>query len=427
MQTPIPPLRPDLRIAPFVESAGASSGKFLVEAGPHCYTLNAATHRVIAAMQQGPATLGQLHERCSREPGPAPTAEELRRLVWEQLPAPLFADTPEAPRRTPFLVHATILPEAVVAVLSRRLTWLFSRPAAAVVAGVFVVVLALSIPAGIARSEHGAGTQAAVVLAFSLASMMIHELGHAAASARFGCPPGAIGAAIYLLFPVMYTDVTRTWRLAPRQRAAVDLGGVYFQSMVASAAGIWALATGSAFATWLLWMNALTMLHMLNPMYKLDGYWLLTDLSGISNLHARMSATLRGLLARLVGRKPAAPAAGTVQGTVLYLYLVLFIAYFVFVGRALLAAGGTLAGRYPPAARAALDDASRAVLGGDPLRLLAEAGHLAVLSLAPLLTALALLFITVRAYRLFVPPVPSTRATAPLAAAGIPRPTQAGA
>src|SRR5206468_9834693 len=133
-----------------------------------------------------------------------------------------------------------------------------------------------------------------------------------------GCRPGAIGVGIYVFFPVMYTDVTRTWRLPPRQRAAVDLGGVYFQSMVASAAGSWALATGSVFATWLLWMNAFSMLHMLNPMYKLDGYWLLTDLSGLSNLHARMSVTLRALVSRLVRGRRAAPAVGRVQGVVLY-------------------------------------------------------------------------------------------------------------
>ncbi|MFL5383624.1 MAG: hypothetical protein ACJ8GN_13985 [Longimicrobiaceae bacterium] len=419
MDTPIPRLRSDLRITPFVEGPGGSRGKFLVEAGASCYTLNAAAHRVVVAMQENPASLGELLERCNRGVEPAVGAEELRRLVWEQLPATLFAETPEVRRRTPFLVHATVLPEAVVAAASRRLTWLFTRPAAVVVLATFAVVLALSLPGGVSRSTHGMGTQAAVLLAFSLGSLAIHELGHAAASSRFGCPPGPIGVAIYLLFPVMYTDVTRTWRLPPRQRAAVDLGGVYFQSITASAAGLYALATGSVFATWLMWMNAFSMLHMLNPMYKLDGYWLLTDLSGLSNLHARMSATLRALVSRPFRRRAAAPETGRVQGVVLYLYCILFTAYFASVGRVLFTTALELARRYPPLAAASLARLDAALRGGAALRAASEAGHLALLTLGPLLTTVALLFVARRAVLLFFPSTRKTRTSAPLSAAGV--------
>ncbi len=426
MDTPLPGLRPDLLITPFVEAGDAEPGRFLVEAGPHCFTVNAATHRVVAAMREGPATLGELQRRLAGAGAPV-AADDLRRLVWEQLPAALFAGTPDAPRRTPFLVHTTVLPERVVAALSRRLAWLFCRPAAATVLCTFAVVLALSLGHGLPRSHHPAGAQALVLLAFTLASLMVHELGHAAASSRFGCPPGAIGVGIYLVFPVMYTDVTRTWRVPPLQRAAVDLGGVYFQSMVASAGGIWALASGSPFATWLLWMNAFSMLHMLNPLYKLDGYWLLTDLSGISNLHQRMSATLRALLLRALGRRAPAPEGGAVKGAVLYAYCALFTLYFAFTGRVLFTVLRGLARRYPAAAGQALAAANTALRGGHPLSAAAQAGHLVLLTAGPLLTGLALLFITARVLQLFFPSTRSRSAAAPLSAAAAPRIAQAGA
>ena len=32
-------------------------------------------------------------------------------------------------------------------------------------------------------------------------------------------------------FPVLYSDVTKAWRLAPYQRSIVDLGGLYFQAI----------------------------------------------------------------------------------------------------------------------------------------------------------------------------------------------------
>ncbi len=44
--------------------------------------------------------------------------------------------------------------------------------------------------------------------------LMIHEMGHAAAGRRFGIKPKEIGAGLYLIFPVLYTDVTEVWRLS---------------------------------------------------------------------------------------------------------------------------------------------------------------------------------------------------------------------
>ena len=60
-----------------------------------------------------------------------------------------------------------------------------------------------------------------------------HELGHAAACRYGGATPGGIGVGLYLVWPAFYTDVTDAYRLPRRDRLRVDLGGLYFNALVA--------------------------------------------------------------------------------------------------------------------------------------------------------------------------------------------------
>lgn len=51
------------------------------------------------------------------------------------------------------------------------------------------------------------------LVAFTIISSFIHELGHASACKHFGLKHGGIGFGLYLNFPVLYTDVTEIWKL----------------------------------------------------------------------------------------------------------------------------------------------------------------------------------------------------------------------
>jgi len=66
-----------------------------------------------------------------------------------------------------------------------------------------------------------------------LASILFHELGHAAACRYGGARPGVIGIGLYLVYPAFYTDVTDAYRLDRRGRIRTDLGGVYFNLVFA--------------------------------------------------------------------------------------------------------------------------------------------------------------------------------------------------
>ena len=55
-----------------------------------------------------------------------------------------------------------------------------------------------------------------------------------------------MGAGLYLIWPAFYTDVTDSYRLARAGRVPTDLGGLYFNAIVAVITfGIWWFSVGT--------------------------------------------------------------------------------------------------------------------------------------------------------------------------------------
>jgi putative peptide zinc metalloprotease protein len=182
----------------------------------------------------------------------------------------------------------------------------FTRPAAAaLITSLFIVELLVANHAGAAASSPLSGAQIVCTAALTAVGIIVHELGHLAACARFGAAHGGIGIGIYWCMPVFYADVNGAWMLPRLQRAVVDAGGVYLQCA-------YVLALGAAYLAWeaapfleaMVWTHFL-MLHTLNPILKYDGYWLLTDLFGLSNLHDQIRRRT-GEMWRALCRKPEA-------------------------------------------------------------------------------------------------------------------------
>lgn len=63
-------------------------------------------------------------------------------------------------------------------------------------------------------------------LALSL-SKVLHELGHAFTAHRYGCRVPSMGVAFLVMFPVLYTDASETWKITERsKRLAIAGAGV---------------------------------------------------------------------------------------------------------------------------------------------------------------------------------------------------------
>jgi putative peptide zinc metalloprotease protein len=114
-----------------------------------------------------------------------------------------------------------------------------------------------------------------------LATLPLHELGHAAACERFGCRPGAMGFGFYLVFPCFFTDVSNAWRLPRWQRVVVDLAGMHVQLLCTAVFALMFLWTGHAAWTAALLMVDGSIVLNLKPYLRRDGYWILVDIVGV--------------------------------------------------------------------------------------------------------------------------------------------------
>ena len=135
-----------------------------------------------------------------------------------------------------------------------------------------------------------------LVVAVTLLSAGFHEFGHAAAARYGGATPGVMGMGVYLIWPAFYTDVTDSYRLGRAGRIRTDLGGLYFNAIVAVAiSAVW-WATGYDALLLVVATQILQMVRQLTPLVRFDGYHVLADVTGVPDLFQRIGPTLRGLL-----------------------------------------------------------------------------------------------------------------------------------
>ena len=133
------------------------------------------------------------------------------------------------------------------------------------------------------------------VFAVTVVSAGFHEFGHAAGLRRGGGSPGAMGAGLYMVWPAFYTDVTDGYRLGRGSRLRTDLGGVYFNALLALVTfGIWLLVRWDGLLL-VIATQILQMIRQMPPLLRFDGYHVLADLTGVPDLYYRIRPTLAGL------------------------------------------------------------------------------------------------------------------------------------
>lgn len=132
-----------------------------------------------------------------------------------------------------------------------------------------------------------------------------HELGHGYVCKHFGGKVPEMGAMFLVGNPAAYVDTSSAWAFpSRRQRIAVMLGGMYFESIVAIiAVFVWAFSTNPFLAScaFQLFVMAgmMTILFNANPLMRYDGYFVLGELLGIQNLRTQAKTQLRSVWKRL--------------------------------------------------------------------------------------------------------------------------------
>ena len=132
-----------------------------------------------------------------------------------------------------------------------------------------------------------------------------HELGHAYACKLQGGAVPDMGGFLMVGMPMAYVDVSSSWSFASRRgRIMVGLGGMYFEMIAACIAMyIWAFTTeglvNSTAHFVVLMASFMTILFNANPLMRYDGYYILSDLTGIPNLRGRSTQYASGLMKRI--------------------------------------------------------------------------------------------------------------------------------
>lgn len=121
--------------------------------------------------------------------------------------------------------------------------------------------------------------------------LCIHEIGHGLTVKHYGAPVPAMGFALIYLAPAFYTDTTAGEVKADRfQRLMIAVAGVWAELMIcAVVTPIWWASPPNTpvhdFAyTIILFTGIAVVLINWNPLMKLDGYYIMCDLLGISEL-----------------------------------------------------------------------------------------------------------------------------------------------
>ena len=145
-------------------------------------------------------------------------------------------------------------------------------------------------------------------------SKLFHEFGHALTARRLGVRVPAIGIAVVVMYPMLYTDTSDSWRLRDKhQRLSIAAAGMIAEMSFALVATLlWAITPDGvlrsmlfslAFIGWLiaLGLNA-------SPFFRFDGYYILSDLLDMPNLHDRGAALARMRMRRwFLGLQDADP------------------------------------------------------------------------------------------------------------------------
>src|SRR3954463_8856033 len=269
----------------------------MVQLGPLTYGLL----EEIDGERDDQALAEALSERLGRRVEPAQIAALGGKLADQGLLAGSEDNAP--PRMNPLLAlrWKVLVTDPKV---TRRLTGPFLhlfRPwlVAAVLAGFAAVLWFVLIHKGVASATaqaFGRPELMLLVLALAVGSAGFHDIGHAAACRYGGGRPGGMGAGIYLVWPAFYTDVTDAYRLPRPARLRTDLGGIYFNAVIAVITlGVWLVVRADALLL-LVGLQVLEMVKNLSTVIRADGYHILADATGVPDLYAHIGPTLRRLL-----------------------------------------------------------------------------------------------------------------------------------
>ena len=181
---------------------------------------------------------------------------------------------------------------------------LYSRSGLATLALVALLGATSFVAVAVAHHNGASGSPALPFALGLIASVVLHEMGHALTTKHFGRTIPYAGIGWYWFTPVAFIDTSDMWLRGRAERMAVTAAGPCADLVTGAVPSILALALPAGPMTAALWAFALpsyvSFLLNLDPLLEYDGYYLLADYVDRPNLRQDALARLRGLFPRLL-------------------------------------------------------------------------------------------------------------------------------
>jgi putative peptide zinc metalloprotease protein len=208
-------------------------------------------------------------------------------------------------------------PERLLDWLYPKVRFCFSAPFVGLVGSSFLVALFLTV---LHRDElvfglaDAASLKGLMLVLLTISGVTIlHELAHAVTCRHYGGRVTDMGFLLLYFLPCFYCNVSDTYLLKEkRQRLWVLFAGGFFELFIwASAVITWRIVSEESAISGVLFIIiavcGIRTLFNFNPLIKMDGYFLLSDYLGVTNLRREALLGLRRLARRAFGLD-AAPA-----------------------------------------------------------------------------------------------------------------------
>jgi putative peptide zinc metalloprotease protein len=266
------------------------------------FEINEAVARLIIVMQKS-ETLSEVAEQYRGTNDRQYSESELEKII-EKYIIPII-DAFKRPEKHPFFFKFELLSKSTIEKFSNILKIVFHKYAITVLLSCIIVIETLFFINStqlISLSGMNVYIISGVIL-LMLASSFMHELGHASACRYFKVEHGGVGFGLYMTFPVFYTDVSETWKLKRKERIIVNMAGIYFQLIMLMPFFLIYFLTGNNILKWFLLTVNVNLFVTLNPFFKFDGYWIMSDLLGVPNLRKRSTELISYFLKKMFHRK----------------------------------------------------------------------------------------------------------------------------
>ncbi|KAA3634335.1 MAG: HlyD family efflux transporter periplasmic adaptor subunit [Calditrichaeota bacterium] len=176
------------------------------------------------------------------------------------------------------------------------------------------------------------------IIIASFVLLIIHEYAHAVACRLFGGQVSEMGFLFMYFQPCFYCDISDAWLFKKKShRLGVTWAGLYSEFILfAFSIIIWRVTVQGTFvntvAELILLIIIVSFIFNLNPLIKLDGYYLLSDILEIPNLRKKSFTYLSNVFKRIVLGWPIEKVDVNRRERRIYLiYAVMALIYTIFI------------------------------------------------------------------------------------------------